>query len=139
LEDRRLLAVFSVTNLNDALVAVPGDAPGTLRQAIFDANAAGGADTIDFGVTTGTINLTYGHLAVIDSVTISGPGAANFTISAGNLTRIFEIDDLTPRGSYFAACARRRGVRVIGNTGCDRNWQPYQQPGRDHMEDLIRR
>ena len=39
LEDRRVLTTFTVTNLNDATVTGPGNAPGTLRQAIYDANA----------------------------------------------------------------------------------------------------
>ena len=38
LEDRRVLATFTVSNLNDGPVAAEGDLPGSLRQAIFDAN-----------------------------------------------------------------------------------------------------
>ncbi len=48
LEDRRVLATFTVTNLNDASVNGPGQAPGTLRQAIYDANASSDSDIIDF-------------------------------------------------------------------------------------------
>ncbi len=48
LEDRRVLATFTVTNLNDASVSGPGQAPGTLRQAIYDANASSDSDIIDF-------------------------------------------------------------------------------------------
>jgi hypothetical protein len=49
LEDR---TVFSITvmNLNDG-------GPGSLRQAMLDANAAAGADVIDFDVA-GAIRLT---------------------------------------------------------------------------------
>ena len=36
-------ATFTVTNINDS-------GAGSLRQAITDANAAGGADTIDFNI-----------------------------------------------------------------------------------------
>ena len=44
-------ASFAVTNTN-------ASGPGSLRQAIFDANAAGGADTITFAPgVTGTIPL----------------------------------------------------------------------------------
>ncbi len=48
LEHRRVLATLTVTNLNDATVTGPGNAPGTLRQAIYDANASSDPDTIEF-------------------------------------------------------------------------------------------
>jgi hypothetical protein len=48
LEDRRVLATFTVSNLNDATVNGPGNAPGTLRQAIYDANVFSDADIIEF-------------------------------------------------------------------------------------------
>ena len=53
LEDRRVLTTFTVTNLGDATVNGPGNAPGTLRQAIFDANAANDPDTIEFASNLG--------------------------------------------------------------------------------------
>src|SRR5262245_54642231 len=43
-------ATFTVSNLNDS-------GAGSLRQAILDANAAGGTNIVNFTVT-GTINLT---------------------------------------------------------------------------------
>ena len=52
---------------------------GSLRQAIADANPAGG-DTINFSVT-GTITLTSGELFIGKDLTISGPGAASLAIS----------------------------------------------------------
>ena len=64
LEDRRMLAMFTVANLDDAGV-------GSLRQAILDANAAGGADTINFSAGSGTITLATGEMAITDAVTIS--------------------------------------------------------------------
>src|SRR5437016_742134 len=48
LESRALLATFTVTNNTDS-------GPGSLRQAILDANSAGGADLIKFGITVGAI------------------------------------------------------------------------------------
>jgi len=52
LEDRRMLATFSVTNVMDGPVAAAGDLPGSLRQAIFDANADATAtvDNIQFNI-----------------------------------------------------------------------------------------
>ena len=68
-------ATFSVTNTGDS-------GGGSLRQAILDANATPGADTITFAAgVTGTIALTSGQLTVTDNLTINGPGAANLTIS----------------------------------------------------------
>ncbi len=52
LEERTVLSAYSVTNLNDS-------GAGSLRQAILDANAALGMDTINFDVA-GTISLTSG-------------------------------------------------------------------------------
>src|SRR4051812_30828172 len=70
LEDRSTPSTFTVTDLGDA-------GPGTLRQAVLDANAQSGADTIDFQAgLSGTITLTSGQLDLTDDVTITGPGAA---------------------------------------------------------------
>ena len=103
LEARRLLAIFTVTNLDDAAVLMEGDAPGTLRQAIFDANAVAGADEIVFAAgLSGTILLTEGQLEITESVTVTGPGALQLTLEAfdptpnddnGDGNRIFLIDD----------------------------------------------
>jgi hypothetical protein len=61
-------ATFTVTNTDDS-------GPGSLRQAILDANAAGGADTIDFAIAGGgvhSIALTSPLPAITDAVTIDG-------------------------------------------------------------------
>ena len=85
LEDRRLLAIFTVENLADS-------GPGSLRQAILDANVATGADQIfvEAGLT-GTISLMSGQMTITDSVTINGTGAENLTINANQMSRIFQI------------------------------------------------
>ena len=60
LEDRRLLAVFTVDNLDDAGL-------GSLRQAVLDANAAAGADTVEFQAgLAGTIALITGEMTITD-------------------------------------------------------------------------
>src|SRR5262245_30437143 len=90
LEDRTVLSTFTVTNLNDA-------GAGSLRQAILDANAMAGADTILFQPgLKGTITLTGGQLTVTGPTTISGPGAGMLTISGNNASRIFLVDDGNP-------------------------------------------
>lgn len=102
LEERRVLATFMVTNLDDAPVAGAGHAPGTLRQAIFDAAQSPGADVIQFSAgLSGTIELfnvadiAQGPSAlVIDSdITIRGNGNS-LTIgraAAGPEMRIFRV------------------------------------------------
>ncbi|MFL6515241.1 MAG: choice-of-anchor Q domain-containing protein [Chthoniobacterales bacterium] len=60
---------------------------GSLRAAL---GSAGGNDTIDFALNLpAVITLTTGELLVTNNVTISGPGAANLTISGGNAGRVF--------------------------------------------------
>lgn len=72
-------ATFTVTNTSDA-------GAGSLRQAILDANAAGGADTIAFniaGAGVHTIVLATALPTVTDIVTIDGytqPGSAPNTL-----------------------------------------------------------
>ena len=84
LEDRRLLAVFTVTNLDDEFVSQFVQAPGTLRQAIFDANQLpGDNNTINFQPgLTGTVVLDNGELWIRGNVEINGPGAGLLTIDA---------------------------------------------------------
>ena len=57
----------------------------SFREAILDANAASGADTIHFMGVTGTITLAS-QIDVTDSVTIDGPGADQLTISGDGCT-----------------------------------------------------
>ena len=72
LEGRRLLATFAVTSLQDA-------GPGSLRQAIVDANARPGADAIDFDVA-GVIRVGRGSLpAITDTVSLDGSTAPGFS------------------------------------------------------------
>jgi len=69
--------------------------PGSLRQAILDANAHAGDDEIVFdpGVT-GTITLTNGELLITDCLFLDGPGATNVAVNGNfpNTTnRVFHI------------------------------------------------
>ncbi|MFY9569923.1 MAG: HYR domain-containing protein, partial [Blastocatellia bacterium] len=98
--------VVSNTGDNGGVNPAPGAATGTLRQAIVDANANAGADTISFSIGAGaqTISLAAQLPIIADPVTIDGttqPGFAGtpiieliggaaipsgLTIDAGNST-----------------------------------------------------
>jgi parallel beta-helix repeat protein len=85
-------ATFTVTNLDDA-------GPGSLRQAVEDANAEPGPHLIVFDLDPadlpGTITLTTGQLSLEQDVEIQGPGADQLTVSGNDASRVFEIGDTT--------------------------------------------
>ena len=107
LEDRRLLAVATVTTLTDTIDF--NDGVTSLREAIFAANTMADADAIEFdpALTAGgpaTILLTLGQLSITGAVTIDGPGAKLLSIDAkgndptpnennGDGSRVFYIGD----------------------------------------------
>ncbi len=101
-------ATFSVTNLNDS-------GAGSLRQAVLDANAAGGADVIQVDVS-GTITLTSGELLISDSVSIAGPGARALTISGGGVSRILRLDNIAAK-SVTLEDLTLTGGSAAGNGG----------------------
>src|SRR5262249_18147504 len=85
LEDRLTPATFTVlSTLDDGSV-------GSLRWAVEQANAAAGADTIDFDTavfaTPQTITLTSGRLWLARATTITGPGANLLSISGNHASQ----------------------------------------------------
>lgn len=116
-------ATFTVTNLNDS-------GAGSLRQAIIDANAAPGADTIVFaaGVTgTITLNNTAAPIGIVEALTIQGPGSGSLEIDAGGTNRIFSIIEegapacpaLTGPNDYLVSISGltfRNGQRNVANS-----------------------
>lgn len=66
---------------------------GTLRQAVFDANATPGPHGIAFYLPLGsTIGLTSGEIEFNGAdVTVQGPGRDQLTISGNHNSRIFEV------------------------------------------------
>lgn len=76
---------FTVMNLDDS-------GPGSLRDAIDQANMNPGPDIIDFqDELTGTITLTTGELLITDDLTINGPGVFSIIVSGNHAFRVFEI------------------------------------------------
>ncbi len=86
LEDRTVPSTFTVRTLADG-------GPGSLRQAVLDANAHPGPDVIRFAPAArdGTIALTGGQLNVTDNLTIDGPGAERLAVSGNDVSRVFQI------------------------------------------------
>ncbi|WP_237170493.1 beta strand repeat-containing protein [Paludisphaera borealis] len=139
LEDRQLMATFTVTNLGDS-------GTGSLRQAIIAANAQPGPDTIDFGVA-GVIRVGRTSLpSITDSVAINGGSAPTFAgapvvtvdfhgtkgfnfangadgsslsslslVSAGNAGVTLNASHVTVQGNYIGL--RADGSSVAGNRG----------------------
>jgi len=78
-------ATFTVTNLNDS-------GAGSLRQAVTNADAAPGADTITFSVS-GTILLasTLPHITDVAGLTVDGVGKT-VTISGNHAVQVTVVD-----------------------------------------------
>jgi hypothetical protein len=91
LEVRLLPTAFPVTTTTDG-------GPGSLRQAIIDANAAPGADTITLPAGTYTLTIAgtgedaaaKGDLDITGDLTIAGAGAATTVIDGGGLDNVFQ-------------------------------------------------
>jgi hypothetical protein len=85
-------ADFAVTHTGDS-------GEGSLRQAIINANAAAGADTITFQAgLTGTITLTDHLPQITEGLTITGPGISALTIDGTGIYDVFVTPPTTP---YF--------------------------------------
>lgn len=94
LEDRRVLATFTVTTLDDTFL--DGDDrvpfPGSLRAAVNAANETEELDTILFAVN-GAITLNGGQMEIVEPLRILGNAARVLTIDGGGGSRIFTIAD----------------------------------------------
>ena len=91
-----VLAAFTVDTLADTVDVIPGnglaeDAAGdtSLRAAIEESNALGGADSISLGA--GTHSLGLGEITISSDLTITGAGVGVTFIDGGTLDRIFSV------------------------------------------------
>ncbi len=106
-------ASFTVTNLNNS-------GAGSLRQAIIEANAAAGADTITFSVS-GTILLdsTLPHITDADGLTMDGTGKT-VIISGKHAVQVAEVDagaSLTLNNLTIADGEYTVGGGIVNNAG----------------------
>src|SRR5262249_2412226 len=91
LEDRSVPTTFTVTNTNDT-------GAGSLRNAVAQANANIGADTIVFSSlfnTAQTITLTSGVITFAGDTnltTVTGPGAGLRSVSGGHTQGVFWVN-----------------------------------------------
>ncbi|MFK8113222.1 MAG: cadherin domain-containing protein [Rubripirellula sp.] len=99
LEDRRMLAVITVTELSadintNGMVSLGEAIEAANTDASIDGSVAGaGADTIEFAPgLSGQITLTS-ELVLSTEIEIVGPGRDALTIDGGDVTRIFSIPD----------------------------------------------
>ncbi len=93
LEDRALLATFTVTSPTDDVDDDDDDDELTLREAVARANATVGLDTITFAASLSgsTIVLQNGHIEITQDLEIQGLGANQLVIDGGNTSRHFFI------------------------------------------------
>ncbi len=100
-------ATYTVSNTNDS-------GSGSLRDAIAQANANPGADTIVFSGVSGTITLTSGELTITDSVTITGPGAGSLAISGNNASRVFTLPNVAGSSTTISDLSIVNGAATNG-------------------------
>jgi predicted outer membrane repeat protein len=97
LEDRRMLATFTVVTLGDTELDdddMRVNVEGGLRWAVAQAEENDEADIIVFADgLVGNINLNQGQIAITDDLRILGPSPQKITINADSGSRIFNIDD----------------------------------------------
>ena len=109
------LATYTVTNLNDS-------GAGSLRQAITNANANGGADTITFS-TFGTINLASALPQITSRVTIDGTngGAPGIALHGGHVIAtgldLRAGSDLSVVRGLVVHSFTSQGIAIVGSAG----------------------
>jgi len=115
LEDRRLLATFSVLNTDDSGL-------GSLRQAILDANANPGFDEVDFNIPGDGVH-TIAPLTLLPSTHGGGPISIDATTQPGfdfagpRLIELSGVNISNPNGSGLiveSSDSRIRGLAING-------------------------
>jgi hypothetical protein len=118
LEHRLVPTIITVTNTGDS-------GPGSLRQAVLDANAQPSADSIVFEpvefATAKTIKLTTGAIIISGPVTISGPPEVGVVIDGGGLSRAFDQTGgaLTLEWLSFTGCVTKGSGGAVYSLASD--------------------
>ncbi|MFO0899488.1 MAG: autotransporter-associated beta strand repeat-containing protein [Pirellulales bacterium] len=104
-------ATFTVTNTANS-------GAGSLRQAVIDANASPGADTINVNVT-GTVTLSTSLPALTGDIDLNGPASGSFTVTGGASVAIFAGAAAVGKSAagtvvLSAASSNTGGTRVSG-------------------------
>tara|TARA_R110002124_G_C8974716_1_gene515962 strand:+ start:121878 stop:124076 length:2199 start_codon:yes stop_codon:yes gene_type:complete len=120
-----LLLVFLVTSISYAQFTVTNNhdnGPGSFRQAVLDADATPGHNTITFNDNY-TINVTSGKIVAHDDLTIIGTGAGNTILdgSSNTIYRVFgaigfdnlEVQGITFRNSVSFNDAGAVGIKYV--------------------------
>ncbi len=117
LESRAMPALFAVMNTSDSGL-------GSLRQAVLDANALFGVDTIAFAesMAGGIVTLAGAEILVTGAVTIIGPtllgpGIPNITIDGLGTSRIFNISTATATVENYALLGVKLARGNASNSG----------------------
>lgn len=120
-----MLATLMVTSLGDATVNGPNSAPGTLRQAIYDANAASDPDIIQFAPNlSGDLRLSVADdsavglsaLLVTSPITIQG-NSAGITIKRDITAPSMRFFRITLGGDLTLDALNITTGLTVGNNG----------------------
>jgi len=115
LEERVVPSVFTVSSISDS-------GQGSLRQAIIEANAEPGPDTIRFDKQTfntpQVITLTTGEIDISSDLRVVGPGKDLLTLDGNSSSRIFSIygtgsSKVTISGLSLTGGASAQGGAII--------------------------
>jgi hypothetical protein len=108
LEDRTVPSTLTVTSAAD------DGSSGTLRSVLA---AAKNGDTIVFDAALDgqSITLTQGQLTISQTVTISGPGSGELTISGNMVSRVFDISAGT--NVSISGLTITQGLAIAGGGG----------------------
>ncbi|HUR82450.1 MAG TPA: right-handed parallel beta-helix repeat-containing protein [Thermoanaerobaculia bacterium] len=103
-------ATYSVTNVNDS-------GAGSLRQAVSNANANGGADTITFNIAGGGPHVIYlaSDISVFGAVTIDGSTDPHgIVIDGASITLAGDGSTIDTLGFRCASC---NGIVIVAGSG----------------------